>query len=147
MRLLLRLSSALVMTCFLLSGCARTAPEQALRDSVSALQEAVEQRDASAVQDWLAEDFVGPHGMDRDGARRLAALTFLRRRDVGVSLGPLGVSMSTQQDHATVRFTAALTAGAGGALPATARVYDVETGWRNQEGDWRLTSARWTPKL
>lgn len=145
MRLVLRMSSALAMACLLLLGCTRTAPEQALRDSVSALQEAVEQRDASALRDWLAEDFVGPRRMDRDGARRLAALTFLRRRDVGVTLGPLDVSM--QQDHATVRFTAALTGGSGGTLPDTARLYDVETGWRIEEGDWRLTSARWTPKL
>ena len=112
---------------------------------MQALQEAVEQRDASAVEDHLADDFVGPRGMDRDGASRLAALTFLRHRDVGVTVGPIDVSV--KQDHATVRFTAALTGGSGRALPDAAQLYEVETGWRLEEDDWRLTSARWTPRL
>ncbi|MGQ4659293.1 nuclear transport factor 2 family protein [Lysobacter sp. F6437] len=129
----------------LLAGCARTPPEQALRETMQALRGAVEQRDASAVADHLADDFVGPDGMDRDGARRLAAVAFLRHRDVGVTLGPVDVSV--KQDHATVHFTAVLTGGSGRALPDAARLYDVETGWRLEEGDWHLTSARWTPRL
>jgi len=141
----LRVSSALAIVAVLLLGCTRTAPEQALRESISALQEAVEQRDASAVRGWLAEDFVGPGGMDRDGARRLAALTFLGRREVGVTLGPL--DLSVQPEHATVRFTVALTGSSGGVLPDAGQVYDVETGWRMEEGEWRLTSARWSRKL
>lgn len=138
---------ALVLTVawLLLAGCTRTPPEQALRETMQSLQLAMEQRDASAVEDHLGDDFVGPGGMDRDGARRLAAITFLRHRDVGVTLGPLDVSVL--QEHATVRFTAALTGGSGRALPDAARLYQVETGWRLEDGDWRLTSARWTPQL
>lgn len=135
---------ALTVAWLLLAACSRP-PEQALRDTMQSLQLAMEQRDASQVEDYLADDFVGPGGMDRDGARRLAALTFLRHRDVGVTLGPLDVSVL--QEHATVRFTAALTGGSGRALPDAARLYQVETGWRLEGGDWRLTSARWTPQL
>lgn len=135
----------LTMAWLLLAACSRTPPEQALRETMQPLQLAMEQRDASQVEDFLADDFVGPGGMDRDGARRLAALTFLRHRDVGVTLGPLDVSVL--QEHATVRFTAALTGGSGRVLPDAARLYQVETGWRLEDGDWRLTSARWTPQL
>jgi len=136
---------ALAVAWLLLAACSRTPPEQALRDTMQSVQLAMEQRDASQVEDHLADDFVGPGGMDRDGARRLAALTFLRHRDVGVTLGPLDVSVL--QEHATVRFTAGLTGGSGRALPDAARLYRVETGWRLEDGDWRLTSARWTPQL
>ena len=132
-------------TWLLLAGCTKTPPEQALRETMEELRDAVEQRDSSAVEDHLANDFVGPGGMDRDGAKRLAALTFLRHRDVGVTLGPIDASV--KQDHATVSFTAVLTGGSGRALPEAARLYDVETGWRLEEGDWHLTSARWTPRL
>lgn len=138
-------SAALATAWLLLAGCARTPPEQALRETIQALQVAVEQRNAAAVEDHLADDFVGPLGMDRDGARRLAALTFLRHRDIGVTIGPLDLSM--QQDHATVRFNAALTGSSGRALPDAARLYEVETGWRLEDGEWRLTSARWVPRL
>lgn len=139
------LALTLTLTWALLVGCSRPPPEQALRETMQSIQFAIEQRDASQVEDHLADDFVGPRGMDRDGARRLAALTFLRHRDVGVTLGPLDVSVL--REHATVRFDAALTGGSGRALPDAARLYDVETGWRLVDGDWRLTSARWTPRL
>jgi len=127
------------------AGCAKGDPERALRESVTALQVAVDARDAGAIEDLLAGDFVGPEGLDRQGARRMAQLVFLRHQNVSATLGPLGVSM--QDDHATVRFTAVLTGGAGGLLPETGQLYEVETGWRLLEGDWKLTSAKWTPQL
>ena len=74
----------------------------------------------------------------------LAQAMFLRYRDVGVSLGPLDVDL--RGEHATVRFTAALTGGAG-LLPDSAQVYDVETGWRLHDGEWRLVNAGWKPRL
>jgi ketosteroid isomerase-like protein len=127
------------------TACGRDPPEQRLRDSVTQFQAAVEQRDAPALQEWLAADFVGPEGLDREGARRLAVGSFLRYRQLGVTVGPLDIAM--QPDHATVRFTAALTGGSGRPLPEAARLYEVETGWREEDGDWRMTSARWSAKL
>ena len=38
----------------------------------------IERRDGSALQESLADDFIGPDGLDRDGARRTAQLMFLR---------------------------------------------------------------------
>ncbi|MDR7134592.1 hypothetical protein J2X06_001776 [Lysobacter niastensis] len=128
-----------------LLGCSRTAPEERLRAAMSELQASIEQRDAKELESYLAQDFVGPDGLDREGARRMAQVLFLRHRDVGVRTGPEEVTL--QAGYATVRFSAALTGGAGGVLPDSAQVYDVESGWREEEGTWRLTSVRWTPKF
>ena len=68
----------------------------------------------------------------------------LRQKSVGVSLGPLDVKMF--DNRATVTFTAALTGGPGW-LPDQAQVYDVDTGWRMEDGDWKLISAKWKPRL
>jgi len=122
-----------------LAGCAKEPDEQALRDTVSALQAAVERRDADAVEDLLADDFIGSGGLDRDGARRLAGLVFLRHREIGTTLGPLEVEMHGAR--ASVRFTAVVTGGGPRALPDAARIYRMETGWRIDDGEWRLTSA------
>jgi len=127
------------------SGCARTPSEEALRDTVDALRQSIEDRNADALNDVLAEDFVGPDGLDRKGARRIAVLQGMRHDRVGVTLGPLDVQ--ARGDHATVRFTAALTGGSGRLLPDSARAYEVETGWRFDEGAWRMTSATWNPKF
>lgn len=127
-----------------LAACARTPPEEQLRASIAGIQAAIEQHDASALQEALAQDFIGPDGLDRDGARRMAQGVFLRYRDVGVTLGPLEIDM--RDTHATVRFTAALTGGAG-ALPENGQIYDVETGWRLDGDDWRLVNASWRARL
>lgn len=129
-----------------LTGCTGPSPEQALREQVSALHGAVEGRDAAAIGDLLADDFVGPGGMDGDAAVRMARLAFLRHRDVGATLaGPLRVDL--REHDATVSFEVALTGGSGRLLPDAARLYSVETGWRLQDGDWRLLSASWEPRL
>lgn len=127
-----------------LAACGRTPPEEQLRTRIAELQGAIEQRDLSALQEVMAGDFIGPDGMDRDGARRTAQLMFLRFRDVGVTLGPLDVAM--RGEGAIVRCTAVLAGGAG-VLPESGQVYDVEMGWRLEGGEWRLVNARWKPRL
>lgn len=129
----------------LAAGCTRTPPEQALRDAMERLLEAIESREAGDVAAVLAEDFIGPGGLDRDGARRLAALHFMRHGDVGVLPGPLDIDL--QEAHARVRFSAVLSGGSGRVLPDSARAWQVDTGWRLVDGEWRMTSADWTPAL
>ena len=129
----------------LVAGCARPAPEEALRTAVAGVQQSIEERDAGALRRHLAEDFIGPNGMDRDQARRTAALYMMQHQSVGLTIGPMDIDL--QEPHATVRFSAALTGGSGRLLPDRANLYQVETGWRMEGGDWKITSARWTPAL
>lgn len=134
---------ALLALGLLLAACAQPPPEQRLREAIGELQAALDARASGGIGDRLAADFIGPDGLDRDGAIRMARLSFLRYRDVGVRLGPLDVQM--QEAHARVGFTAALTGGSGGLLPDSARLYRVDTGWRLEDGEWLLTSADWRP--
>jgi len=129
----------------ILAACTKTPPEQALRDTISDLQAAVEARDASTMASFLADDFIGPDGMDRDDARRMATLSLMRHDSIGATTGPLTVQM--QADHARVNFTVALTGGSGRLLPESGRVYAVRSGWRIEDGDWKMTSASWEPQL
>ena len=52
------------------AACSRAAPEEALRARIAEMEAAAEARDAAALDDPVADDFVGPGGMDRDGLRR-----------------------------------------------------------------------------
>lgn len=126
-------------------GCGGGTPEQRLRDSMEQLQGAIQARDAKAVQAHLAEDFVGPAGLDRDGARRMAAASFLRYRGVWLQVAAQRYEVSG--DRATVEFEAALGGGSGQVLPEAAQLYQVRTGWRERDGEWRMISAEWTPRL
>ncbi|AWV07247.1 nuclear transport factor 2 family protein [Marilutibacter maris] len=137
--------SGLLLVCLLvLSGCAREDPETALRSNLDTLQQALETRDAGALGDTLSAEFIGPDGMDAKAAERMAKGMFLRYRNVGVTVGPVSVGMG--DGHATVGFDAVLSGGQGRILPDAARVYSVQSGWRLEGGEWRLTSIRWEPR-
>lgn len=127
-----------------LAGCSRNDPEQAVRAQLDVLQQAIDSRDASAVSDLLAEDFVGNDGLDRRGARQLAVGIFLRHRQVGARLGPVTVEQRGERD-AIARFSVLATGGSGGLLPEQGQVYRVETGWHLIDGEWKLRNASWTP--
>jgi len=126
------------------SACSRSDPEQAVRAQLEALQHAIDARDAGAVEDLLAEDFIGNEGMDRRGAKQLAAAVFLRHREIGARLGPVTVELRGERE-AIARFSVLATGGSGGLLPEQGQVYQVQTGWRLQDGDWKLLNASWTP--
>ncbi|MDQ3160842.1 MAG: hypothetical protein M3Q51_07455, partial [Pseudomonadota bacterium] len=98
------------------------------------------------LHDLLAEDFVGNGGMDRRGARQLAVTVFLRQRDVDARLGPVIVALRSEAE-VVATFSVLATGGNGGWLPESGQVFEFETGWRLEEGEWRLLNARWTPEF
>jgi hypothetical protein len=130
----------------MLGACSRGEPEQALRQRVAELQTTLESRDASAVQQFLAEDFAGNDGLDRRQARAMAVMVSARYKSVGVSFGPLDVTMQPPA-NATVAFGAFTTGGGDGPLPQRIQAWDVETAWRESGGQWVLYHAKWTPRL
>ena len=138
------LRALLLLGCCVLCACRPEPPEQALRNTIAAMQAAAETQDADALFEPIADDFAGSEGMDRKAFRRYVTLVGFRNRQVGVRLGPLDVKLFEQR--ASVSFTAALSGGAGW-LPEQVQVYDVETGWRLDGNEWQLISARWKPKL
>jgi hypothetical protein len=44
---------------------------------------------------------------------------------------------------ATVRVTALLTEGGGRFLPDSAQTYEITSGWREENGQWRVYYAEW----
>lgn len=131
---------------FGLVACGNESPEQAVRKQVEAMQVAIDARDAGDIDGLLADDFIGNDGMDRRGVHQLAAAVFLRHRDVSAKVGPVSVELRGQGD-AIARFSVLATGGSGGLLPESGQVYQVETGWRLVDGEWRLLTASWTPNL
>lgn len=142
-----RIAAGLAMAaCLWLGACAKDDPEQAVRQQVEAMQAAIDVRDAGDVEDLLAEDFVGNEGMDRRAIRQLAAAVFLRHKNVSAKLGPVSVELRGNTD-AIARFSVLATGGSGGLLPESGQIYQVETGWRLVDSEWKLLNASWTPNL
>ena len=135
-----------VITALMVAACSKDDPEQAVRLQVEAMKAAIDARDAGDVEGLLARDFVGNDGMDRRAIRQLAASVFLRHREVAAKVGPVSVELRGESD-AIARFSVLATGGSGGFLPESGQVYQVETGWRLVDGEWKLLSANWTPNL
>ena len=107
-----------------------------------------------------ARDVVGPAGVARrrfhrprrPGPRRLpaagASCMFLRHRDIGVPPWVrCEISDCSRRPRARCVFTAALDRRRRRRAARQAQVYDVDTGWRLEDGEWRLITAKWTPRL
>jgi hypothetical protein len=143
-------AATVVVVVALFAACGRTGPDQQLRQDVAQMQAGVQARELGPIRAALADDFIGPDGMDRSAAIRLAQVMYLQNQRINAVFGPLQVTLlpsAANPDHATVAFSAALSGGSGGSLPDTARLYQVRTGWRLEHGDWRMTSADWTSAL
>lgn len=139
---ILRRAALLALVVTLLSACARTPPEEAIRARIVAMESAVEARDASAFLDGVAEDFSGGDGAyDRRGLRGLLAAQFLGSERVSVVLGPPQITLHGD-DRATVRVSAVV--GGGRFLPERVETLSIESGWRLEDGEWRCYVARWS---
>ncbi|MDO5504768.1 MAG: nuclear transport factor 2 family protein [Pseudoxanthomonas suwonensis] len=136
-----------LLTMVLFAGCGRAPPEERLREQVVALREAILERNAAKMADHLATDFIGPDGMDRQDARRMATGLFLRYPQVGLHTGPLEVEVQPDGKRATVRFTAVATGTTRGIAPDSGRMHQVVSGWRIERGEWKLLTLQWTPVL
>jgi outer membrane biogenesis lipoprotein LolB len=134
----------IVILC-VLTGCTKTAPEQALRQTVAQMQQAASEKDVSGLMKSVAEDFNGSQGMDQKQFRQYVSLLWLQHQQIGIQMGPLDVKL-TSDDRATVNFTVVLSGG-DGLIPNQGQIYQVQTGWRLEGSDWRLISADWKQSL
>ena len=126
------------------AACSRTPPEQRLRGQLSAMQQALEERRAADFMDGVAEDFAGNRGMDRAALQQAVRAQVLVNADIGLTLGPAQVEL--QGDRATVRFSAVASGGSGRWVPDRVQAWEIVSGWREEDGQWRLYYAEWTPQ-
>lgn len=139
-----RLVVALFIVLF--AACARTPDEQRIRETIAAMQQAMEARQPRAFMAHVAEDFVGKDAdFDRNALHNFLRVEVLRSDNVGVTLGPIDIDL--QGDRASVHLTATITGGSGGLLPEHGGVYSIDSGWRKDGSEWRCITARWEQKL
>jgi hypothetical protein len=129
----------------LLAACSGEPAEQRLRDTIDAMQLAAIERRPGDFMESVAEDFIGEGSLDRAAMHNLLRAQLLRNKEIGATRGPLDIEL--QGDRATVRFKLVVTGGAGGLLPERAQGYDITSGWRDEDGEWRLFLVEWKEAL
>jgi hypothetical protein len=128
-----------------LSACHRPADEVLVRQAIESTAQAAEKGSATGVASALTEDFGGNAGaLDRRALSGMVGMLALRGEQVKVNLGPIGVEHRGERLVAT--FTVAVRSG-GRLLPDNLGVYQVDTAWRLDDGDWRCYGATWKQTL
>ena len=105
------------------------------------MQASAEQRTLSGVMDQVTDDFGSQSGLDRETLRRMLQAQILSNAKIGATLGPLTVAI--QGERATVSFSMVLTGSSGRFIPEQGRAYSITSGWRVEDGEWKVYFAEW----
>jgi hypothetical protein len=118
--------------------------EQQVINTIRQMEEKIEAGHRIAFMEHIAEDFSAQNGgMNRDQVRALVVFQLKRFEKLEGRLFPISVS-DTGDGAAEARFRALVTGGPGW-IPDSGQVYDFETWWRLENGDWLLVAANWDP--
>lgn len=127
----------------LLAACSRAPAEQRLRETIQAMEAAIEAGDVGGFIDHVGSDFTGNHGgYDRRQLHAWLRALALRQERIGVMLGTLDIKMF-DGGRATVKVDVVVTGRSGGWLPSSGRRLHVDSVWREDGGQWRCVSANW----
>lgn len=128
----------------LLPGCAARDP---VRDLIDGVAEAADDRDAAALADLLADDFLGGDGSDKASVVATARQAFGAYRALDVSVEDLDVNRRGDSARATFRVTlmgAPREIGGVGDLVPKRATYDFDVSARSVDGSWKIATASWS---
>jgi hypothetical protein len=136
-----------VVVLLLVAACHRETEEDKVRKVISAVQQSAEDKKVLPVLEHVSKTYQDPQGNDYDGIKGLVAFYFFRHRKVGVLIPNIDVTV--KGDEALAVFQAILSGkgtgeeAPGGLLPEALGAYDFEVICKKEQGQWKVTSAKW----
>lgn len=135
-------ASILLMAVVLaVEGCDAPDREKQLRETMQAMASGLEQDDASAFLDHVADDFSGQRGAwDAARVKRFVIGQTLSRESFSIDLESVEITLHGDRASAVVE------TGIRGQrhwAPTGGAIYRFETGWRLDGGDWVVIRADW----
>jgi hypothetical protein len=128
------------------AGCARSDPERELRETVTKMARAIEDKRAADFLEHISSDFTRESGaFGRDDARRLLAGAMLRNEKITLAAVVTDINL-LGTDAANVRIRVVATGGSG-LLPERGQVWEFTSAWRRERGTWRVFNAEWREGL
>jgi hypothetical protein len=122
-----------------LGACAQDSPEQRLRDTIAAMEAAVEAKQPGEFVEHVSEDFTGEKGhFDRRSLRAFLAGQMLGAEKIEVVMSNPKVTM-TGESRAKVEVDALVMGGRY--LPERGERLKIVSGWRLEDGEWRCYTA------
>lgn len=118
--------------------------EQKVIHTIREMEAKIEDGERRAFMKHIGEGFTAQDGrMNRDQVRALVVFQLNRYERLQGQLFPISV-LETGPETAEANFRALVTGGPNW-IPDSGQVYDFETEWRLEDGDWLLVAANWDP--
>lgn len=131
----------------LLVACAeRGDDEQQIRDHLDAMTQALEEDHVRDFMRPIAEDFAAETG----GLNRNALMLLVRRERMAreeINIQRMNTEVELVSETRAIATFQAIGTGGTGLIPDEGQLWNVETGWRRDDGEWMLISARWEAAL
>ena len=129
----------------ILSACGKPLTvEQQIIATIREMEARIEAGERRPFMQHIAEDFSGQGGsLDRDQLRALMIMQLNRYQRLQGQLFPIRVE-DTGDGTASAHFRALVTGGPNW-IPDSGQVFEFETEWRQEDDEWLLTVANWTP--
>lgn len=130
----------------LAGGCPKETEEDRVKQVITSVQKAAEEKKVNAVLDHIAKNYLDPQGNDYNGIKGLLAFYFFRHQKVSVYMPNIDIVVTGQTAKAL--FQAVLTGrgtgeSAGGILPEALGAYNFEVILNKAGDNWIVTSAKW----
>ena len=139
--------SASLTGLLLLSACGKAPTvQQQIVASLEAMETAAEEGRPLDLMGHVSKQFKGQQGgMQRADFQRYMLLQLNKNRRMYANFFPITVTVTPDvvgAPEATARFRLLVTGG-NGLLPDQGRLFDVQTNWIREGGDWMLIGADW----
>jgi hypothetical protein len=140
----LTVCAALVLLAVLPSCEQALTVDQQIIATILEIEKSIEAGERRAFLDHVSDDFSGQNGsMNRDQLRGYVILQMNRYRRLKGQLFPIDVE--DQGDGRAAAWFRALVTGGAGWIPENGQMFEFETHWRLDDGEWLLESANWKP--
>lgn len=140
---MMRPSVMFLLAALLLAGCAKTGDEEQIAQAITAMSEAVENKEFMAIHAHLHESFRANDRMDAKEVKQLLAMYGMQHKKLGVTLvGSKTTLDPIYPDRATTVMSVIVT-GSSGRMPSDGSVRTVELEWIKDSGDWLVRTAKW----
>ena len=141
----MRLVLGAALAVLLLTACSKElSVEQQIIATLRNMEYAAEEGQHLEFMSYIADSFGAQQGsMDRREFHRFMIFQINQNRRLQAQFFPIYVE-DKKEGSASANFRLLVTGGAG-LLPESGQLFEVETSWLRDGGDWQLINADWEP--
>lgn len=126
------------------SGCSDSASENAIRNNIQSMREAIQAHDKNEFMKFISPRYRGQDHGNRPVLERFVIEQLRDNKNIYIYMADISVEI--KDGIASATFYAG-TAGGPDQVPERGQLYKVVTNWKQYEGHWQVSHAKWRPAL